>query len=644
MHPEISFQHTLNEIAVNRADPCELIRELISNSYDASASEIIIAPFMEKKGLIFFDNGVGLSPGVDAGKNISPYKAFFSIGRTTKDKGRSIGYKCQGSKLCFASRKFTVVTRCKDETLWRVKALDLPRNNLNTNTDLTPTTTDDVSKLLKDGPLGSQELRSLQLLSYFSQDFFKNKTSGTLIIIEEFDAADYDLYFSSESGGDSYVYNYIRFMTAHGDTRHITKEQGFNTRDTNTFHSHRQLKPASLILLKNTTVEQIAEIEIPYGLPYIPTKEGGDAPASPANIGRLRDGRFHARYAHAFKFQGNIYSIILAIDGKRRALTEYNSLGRQGQKGCGIPLASQRGTFLAAQGVKICRFNELYDTGELSSYSALTDGNDHYILIIDGPFELVTNRNSPAPSTLSTLQEKSFLSNVKSFLDDVYNGNKPGGSIFKELVNSLNQARTEHREEAYTKMSHDVRHQLPARAKFLIKNEPSLADKWFYEPQPGEEHFVGTLYTLFAHLIKKDSPAAKFWSRPLNFAGYGIDSIACSDESKPIDSLEFLEYKYTFKPDIEFNHPFSITNTIICWDYSSLTKDVTITDNYDYAATCNEMLVHDGKEIGATLNDVRHLKNNNSLGHNIRVISLRRLLEVTFEIQKRAALPPSTKK
>jgi hypothetical protein len=133
MNPSQSFQHTLREISVNRANPCELVRELISNSYDAKASHIFVFPLIQKQGLIFFDDGTGLS---DTDKNnlndIEPYRAFFSIGMGTKTKGEQIGYKCQGSKLCFASQRFSVITRCADEKDWRWKCIDNPKTTLDT--------------------------------------------------------------------------------------------------------------------------------------------------------------------------------------------------------------------------------------------------------------------------------------------------------------------------------------------------------------------------------------------------------------------------------------------------------------------------------------------------------------------------------
>ena len=104
LFPEQSFEHTLHEISVNRDDPCELVRELLSNSYDAGAENIYIIPLYQRKGLLFFDDGCGLSiDEKDNLKEVLPYVAFFSIGKGTKTQGEQIGYKCQGSKLCFAS-------------------------------------------------------------------------------------------------------------------------------------------------------------------------------------------------------------------------------------------------------------------------------------------------------------------------------------------------------------------------------------------------------------------------------------------------------------------------------------------------------------------------------------------------------------
>lgn len=53
MRPQIEFKHVLGELSVNRNDPCEVLRELISNSYDAGAKNIIYSPIKDRSGFIF---------------------------------------------------------------------------------------------------------------------------------------------------------------------------------------------------------------------------------------------------------------------------------------------------------------------------------------------------------------------------------------------------------------------------------------------------------------------------------------------------------------------------------------------------------------------------------------------------------------
>src|SRR5262249_29510883 len=142
LFPQQSFEHTLREISVNRDDPCELVRELVSNSYDAGAKNIYLTPLYQRRGLLFFDDGCGLSMNKrDEVKGVLPYVAFFSIGKGTKTQGDQIGYKCQGSKLCFASRRFSVLTRCPGDAVYRWKIVDNPRQTLHLDYDISPAET-----------------------------------------------------------------------------------------------------------------------------------------------------------------------------------------------------------------------------------------------------------------------------------------------------------------------------------------------------------------------------------------------------------------------------------------------------------------------------------------------------------------------
>jgi hypothetical protein len=637
--PQQSFQHTLKEIAVNRQDPCELVRELVSNAYDAKATEIIVMPYLQKKGLIFFDNGVGLSESETDKKNgIVPYVAFFSIGRTTKIKGSGIGYKCQGSKLCFASSRVTVITRCAGEDYWRIKLIDNPKQVLNENYDLKPDRTTEPWTVLADKIIVEPDERSVALLENLSKDFFeKNFKSGTLLVIDGFDVQDYGKYFSVGSADSSYLYNYLRFVSAHGDVRHIpAAESGFTSVDTASVTSNRKSKPVNLRILTDPTAGAWKLEVVPHGYPYLPVKPEDEKLVSPSNVNRLRDGRFCARYATVFDHEGQKFSVIIAVDGKRRTLDGYKQLGRQRQAGCGIPLSSQRGVFLTSHGVRVCPYEEVFREDALADFDVLADNTEHHLIFIDGPFELVTNRNSPAPESLRLLKEAAFLEKVKAFLNEVKT-KRPRGTVLRELVERLSQERTHEREDQYHKIMAKVKESLPGRSQFQATDAEGVKEKWFLEPAIGEENMVGAFFTLFAHLVPVTSPAIGFWNRPLTFSAYGIDAVSSTDEKNLKDSLQYLEYKHTFSSDVEFNHPFSITNEIVCWDYANPVIGTNIEDSYNYVAQIKEILKVAETPVGFTLGDIRLKSGMNAIGNVIRVLSLRRLLETTFKIKHRAA-------
>jgi hypothetical protein len=638
-HPQQSFQHTLKEIAVNREDPCELVRELISNAYDAKATEILVLPFLQRKGLIFFDNGVGLSERPeDLKAGVVPYVAFFSIGKTTKVKGSGIGYKCQGSKLCFASNRVTIITRCAWESTWRFKLIDNPKQTLNESYDLSAELVSEPWRILEERIITEPDSRSVALLSNLSKSFFEEKfKSGTLIIVDGFDVQDYGKYFSVGSTDLSYLYNYIRFLTAHGDARKfLDVNSGFTSVDANSVKSNLKSEPASLQVLMDPTSDAWVMNTVPYGYPYLPVTAEDEKTSTPSQVNRLRDGRFCGRYATVFDHEGQKFTLILAIDGKRRTLDEYKQLGRQKSAGCGIPLSSQRGAFLTSHGVRVSSYNDIFREDALAEFSALADNTEHHLLFMDGPFELVTNRNSPAPESLKLLKEPAFLDKIRSFLIDV-STKRPRGAVFRELVERLGQERTYEREEQYHKLMAKAKESLPGRKQFQITNIADLKEKWFIEPAAGEENMVGALFTLFAHVVPPSSPTISYWLRPLTFSAYGIDAIASTNEKDLSSSLQYLEYKHTFSVDMEFNHPFSITNEIVCWDYVESKNGTSVEDSYDYIATIKDEVKVSDKAVGFVLGDIRLKSGLQSIGHEIRVISLRRLLESTFTIEYRGA-------
>jgi hypothetical protein len=642
MRPLQSFQHTLREISVNRSDPCELVRELISNSYDAEATEILVCPLVQKKGLLFFDNGVGLSVSEkDKRNDVLPYIAFFSIGQGTKTAGQQIGYKCQGSKLCFASHRFTLITRCEGESTYRYKVIDNPKQSLSLDYDITPAETSSPWQVLRKEILPDADERTTAILKTFDEEFFRKRFKrGTLILIEDFETDNYDSYFSVEEPERNYLYNYIRYYTMHGDVRRVAKEQGFSQADVKAVRSLIRPDVKVDLRLWMTPKGGVGSLEpVPQGWSYLPPPE--EKTESPAVVHQLRNGRFHARHATTFKLADRHYSVILAIDGNRRALEGYKELGRQRSRRCGISLSDLRGVLLASKGIAVCQYRQLLDHPLLEEFKILQDGPEHYALIVDGNFELVTNRDALAPSSLAILRSQEFVRQIRTFLADIKNSKD--GDVLSQLMDRLNRETTRHEENQYIENNNRLRRELIERESFTVPGVPSLAGRRLFTPLRGEEHFVGALYTMFAHLIPPDHPLARYWIRPLTFAGLGIDALAVEDEGKGFvnGNLKSVEYKYSFSADEEFNHPLNVTDRIICWQMSPPMAGSTIQDIYNYQGILGQSIVHEGRVLGTVVQDIQHMRELRQLSHEVLVLDLRALLEASFKVSFRPGVKPA---
>jgi hypothetical protein len=643
LKPEVSFTHTLAEIAVNRADPCELARELISNSYDAGASNIRVYALAERHGLLFFDDGTGLSRDEEDRKNgILPYVAFFSIGKGTKTHGDGIGYKCQGSKLCFASQRFTLITRVENDTTWWCKTIDNPKINLTDRYELDPDPVDEPWEFLKHKVLNGAGARTRQILDSLDEKFFREKFQhGTMLVIEEFETDDYDQYFSTNTPNNNYLYQYIRLHTAHGDCRSIRKSQGFRQADilavSRTVQQSSKAKTHLYLWVAESGGVGRLE-EVPAGWMYLDT-EGDSFDASPAEVTQLRSGRFFSRHAAPFKHGSEYFSVILAIDGNRRALDRYPGLARRGGSNSGLKLSHTRGALLSSRGIVIGSYPQLWNLPGLgdSAYGILAEGTDHYTLIVDGPFDLVTNRDAPAPSASLILKDARFAQHIRTQLEQFERSKE--GSVLTELIQRLNRETTRHREDAYLEANRSLREDMGLRERFTVRKVAVLSEKVFYSPLSGEEHFVGALYTLFSHLVSVDHPLREFWPRPLTFSSRGIDAIAVKDETRPMTNgnIESVEYKYFFSASDEFNHPLNITNAIICWDFEDPEPGTQVRDSYNYLSTVSDAIrvkfQKSMKVVGFSLSGVQHANEVREFPHTVRVLSLRRLLTYTFDAE-----------
>ncbi|MGI0466221.1 hypothetical protein [Serratia marcescens] len=634
VYPKIDYTHVLSELSVNRQDPCEVLRELISNSYDARSNKIWYYPLEEFDGLIFIDNGVGLKTAPEEGKDISNYEAFFSIGKTTKLKGDAIGYKCQGSKLCFASSEISVISKFDDEKEWIYKKIDNPRSNLNIDTDITPEKELNIATILaKIFP--KQDIRTKNILNdiinTISPDDF---ISGTIIIIKGLNVEQYSKYYTVNNGNGyaldgSYVYNYIKFCTKHGDTRAINAKHGFSPMEKLQLDEHsKDIKGVELYIWDGTN-----QISIEQGYPYIEIDKDGETPLLASKLSRLRSARFYARKAKVIRHQNQKYTFILAVDGNRRALEKYNNLDRQGASKSGLKLTDQRGTFISSQGIKTCNYSQLWYEPSLSSDYVCLANNDiqsHYLFLIDGPFDLVTNRNSISNDALRVLKDPAFISQIKEFIDTA----KSEQIVFRDFIDVINKKKDAENISEQIKALDETKHNLEKRERFMIKNIPSLEKKWFIAPETSDEHWVGTLYTILSHFVPHDSPYRSLWLRPLTFSARGIDSVGTDfgESSFGYDKLKAIEYKNRFSHLEVLNHPLNIIDYILCWTFEKVAfgNNESIEDDFNMQGNIEECKNIDFKKCAYMINNVE-TKSGDIYDNSIYVISLRELILNTFD-------------
>lgn len=107
--PKVDETQEFIEIANDFSNPLDLVREAISNSYDAKASEVWISfEVIKQYGesvlvIILKDNGSGMTS--------NQLQNFFDLGNSTRrDEENTIGEKGHGTKVYFNSKKIEVKT------------------------------------------------------------------------------------------------------------------------------------------------------------------------------------------------------------------------------------------------------------------------------------------------------------------------------------------------------------------------------------------------------------------------------------------------------------------------------------------------------------------------------------------------------
>ena len=525
-----------------------------------------------------------------------------------------------------------MITRCDDEENWRSISIDNPKDNLSQEYDIQSQADFRPWQSLKNlFPRPNKQTASI--IAHLNEDFFKKSFSkGAIIVVQGLEVERFSDYYNVDEDGIrewSYLKHYIRFNTRYGDMRCLRpSETGFSNAKAESFKKFQGYNDqCQLYLWQKGKLQKIAA-----GYPYLNKPDELDTVLikSPTQVSRLNDGRFSARGSMTFQFEGVTYCLTIAIDGNRRAHEQYQELGRKGDKKSGIRLTDQRGAFVCSEGVKICHYNEIFEHSKLTDYAVLgtSNGQCHYIFMINGSFDVVTNRNSLTEAALRILQDDSFVDRLKQFFDAAMTK----VNVFRELIERLNKDNQEAKLDAYTKKLNLLKEKIQDRPRFKIEGIEQLNGKWLVEPTVGEESWVGALYTMFAHLISADSEYAHLWLRPRTFSSMGIDSIAVSSGENSLAAKvhKALEYKYNFSSTDEFNHPLILTEQIVCWEMPIPKEGDKIEDSYNYYGSVS--LPEELNGLGYEIINIQD-RDGEYHGGNLKVISLKKLLDKTFNCQ-----------
>lgn len=115
-------RNLVRELAQNKVDALELLREALANAKDHGAKRVWIKTTGGTKGstapdILLMNDGEGMGP--------AELSAFWGVSTSVKP-GRAIGYKGHGTKLFFAAQRLHVATRCAGEPGWRWSQLERP--------------------------------------------------------------------------------------------------------------------------------------------------------------------------------------------------------------------------------------------------------------------------------------------------------------------------------------------------------------------------------------------------------------------------------------------------------------------------------------------------------------------------------------
>jgi hypothetical protein len=574
---DIDLRKLVNELANNKVDSLELIREALSNAVDHGAKNVWIRsmrgePPAQSVELILINDGEGMT--------VEQLKAFWGVSTSVKPPGQAaIGYKGHGSKLFFSARRLSVATRRDVAEPWKLTSLDRPLES----------STREIDEVLlpAEHPL-AKELAAVDLYDGV----------GVAIFVEGCQFRDADRFLARRP-----IESYVDWFTVMGDvrsglfnTRAEFHDVVANRRDLTRLRIHeRDLIPINVWLRIN-------------GEPvYAPLGFGPTPPASNHLLAWREDAehwrktfpgmaafghRFadhHAAEKGARRVRDDLtalclstldrfgddpkYALIMRVEGQRRQLQTYLEGSRQ-PVGGEYEFDDRFGLWLCKDFIPIVKRNDLLvaaleratEKSKKRLRFDLSRTRFWQVFINNQDFLLTANRNDlanmrehdarivemVADRIAEELKEDAFREWIENLQQSIAAGRRS-----KEI--DAMQSRVEVVTKWFRSTGGDVE---PTKTSLaLLDAEESLR-----LPRPNNEQELFYLYAVLSSRFVMPLRVIEYDTR------LGIDAIAQVRDRKLFDPpipYARVEFKYQLQGNRAIGHFFDAIDAIVCWTVTS---------------------------------------------------------------------------
>ncbi|MFY2560215.1 hypothetical protein ACN469_21575 [Corallococcus terminator] len=579
IHRKIDQRNLVRELANNKVDALELIREALANARDHGASSVWIrtargAPPLLPIDVMLINDGDGMTE--------AQLEAFWGISASVKPPGGSaIGYKGHGTKLYFAARRLSVASRVEGATEWTLTTLDNPLESDSKDVE-------QVS-LPSEHPL-YKELSSLGLLA----------GKGVAIFVEGCHFRDAAERFMSRRA----IETYCDWFTVNGDIRSGV----FRSRAE--FHDavHQKKDLARLRTHESPLVPMTVHLRINGEDAYRPLGFGPIKPASDfllawkddkdrwskVNPGLAAFGhRFadhHEAERGAVRVRDDLtalclttvddfmdespYAMVIRVEGQRRQLNSYLEGSRQ-PVGGEYDFDERFGLWLCKDFVPAVQRNDLLQEALTSATEKvkkrlrfdLSRTRFWQVFVNHQALVLTANRNGMAnvreheerivslvsDRIAEALKEDAFREWIQNLQAAVVHGRR------SKEIDAMN-VREETVTQWFKKNGGDVQ-PTQVTALDLLDDEASLR-----LPKPTNEQEVFLLYMVLSGRYRVPLRVIEYDTR------LGVDAIAQVVEHKLFDpprACARVELKFTLQGSRAINHFFDAIDAFICWSVSS---------------------------------------------------------------------------